>query len=77
MGEHPMCMLSQHVHFIVNIIDRKPLLLHYIYDDNHKAIMGGVCGFWGGVFSMGFIYLFMVEILYYTCISIIINNIPV
>ena len=25
-----------------------------------QAIMGGVCGFWGGVFTMGFIYLLMV-----------------
>merc|ERR1719431_2398397 len=25
-----------------------------------KAIMGGVAGFWGGVFSMGSIYLLMV-----------------
>ena len=26
-----------------------------------QAIMGGVCGFWGGVFTMGFIYLLMVN----------------
>ena len=32
-----------------------------IDDSNTKAIVGGVCGFWGGVFSMGFIYLFMVK----------------
>jgi hypothetical protein len=25
-----------------------------------QAIMGGVAGFWGGVFSMGSIYLLMV-----------------
>ena len=25
-----------------------------------QAIMGGVAGFWGGVFSMGSIYLMMV-----------------
>ncbi len=27
---------------------------------NVQAIMGGVAGFWGGVFSMGSIYLLMV-----------------
>ena len=38
---------------------------HNLHDDPialiTKAIMGGVCGFWGGVFSMGFIYLLMVK----------------
>jgi hypothetical protein len=44
--------------FLIGSNEKTDLTLYCSF--NAQAIMGGVAGFWGGVFSMGSIYLLMV-----------------